>query len=243
MFPKNLVINSLGSLDCDGADEFYNAFCWDKTDFVQIHRYLDQGARLAECNTDPIEAIKSAAERINTEKPMFIAETGAVNNCHSGPFKFYVNDDTGIIFADTVYTPLFVKCAGAGNIWHWDERYVEAKNLYHMYKPLAELVKDVDFQNENFESADMSDENVFALLLKGKSTVLGYIRNKSYNWQNVLRDLESTVTVKEFVPEGISARSVGLYSIWNADTTSVSVSESGLRFENIGCGVMFKAKL
>ena len=126
LFPKNLVCNSLGSFDSEFAKEIYNSFCWDKSDFVQIHRYLDQGAPYGDCRENMLDVVKGAFEKMTSDKPVFLAETGAVNNCHSGPFKFYVNDDRGILFADSVYTPVFLKSAGTGIIWHWDERYVES---------------------------------------------------------------------------------------------------------------------
>ena len=44
LFPHQLVTNSLGSLDSDRSAKCYKDFCWDKTDVMQIHRYLDQGA-------------------------------------------------------------------------------------------------------------------------------------------------------------------------------------------------------
>lgn len=147
LFPKNLVCNSLGSFDSDFVKNMYDSFCWYKSDFMQIHRYLDQGASYGDCRENMLDVIKGAFKKIPSDKPVFLAETGAVNNCHSGPFKFYVNDDREILFADAVYTPVFLKSAGTGNIWHWDERYVESKNLYPMFKPIKELVDIVDFEN------------------------------------------------------------------------------------------------
>lgn len=240
MFPKNLVINSLGSLDCEVWKEFYDKFCWDKSDFVQIHRYLDQGAAFDDCNDNPIEMIRGAFEKIHTEKPIFIAETGAVNNCHSGPFKYYTCDDRGIILADTVYTPVFLKSCGAGNIWHWDDRYVESKNLYGMYRPLADLVSDVDFANENFESVDMSDDKVTVILLKGKTVALGYIRNKSDNWKNTLRDMNEPETVGSFEVKIKGADDVRVLKIWENDTVSCKIVNESAVFENIRFGAMFK---
>ena len=131
LFPHNMVINSLGSYDADHADEWYRSFCWDLCDFKQMHRYLDQGAADEACRNDPADMIVDGIRRLNGNvQPFFVAETGAVNPCHSGPFKYYVNDDRGILFVDMVYTPLFTGAAGCGNIWHWDDRYVESKNLY-----------------------------------------------------------------------------------------------------------------
>ncbi len=189
IFPNHMIINSLGSCDCDGAKKCYAEFPWDSFDFKQVHSYLDQGAKFAELTNNSIEGLKKiCAEQMPSNMPLFIAETGAVNDCHSGPFRYYSSDDDGIIFADCVYTPLFLGCACCGNIWHWDARYVESKNLYHMYKPLKRLTEGINFDEESFIAADCSNDKAYVLTLCGKKHDLYYIRNKSASWQNVLRD-------------------------------------------------------
>ena len=243
MFPKNLVCNSLGSLDSEYAKNDYNSFCWDKSDFIQIHRYLDQGARYDDCRDNMLDVVKGAFEKITSDKPVFLAETGAVNNCHSGPFRFYVNDDRGILFADSVYTPVFLKSAGTGNIWHWDERYVEFKNLYHMFKPIKELVEGVDFENEAFECADLSNERISLLLLKGKTVTLGYVRNRDDNWKNVLRDLKAAEPVESVEFDLDGAKSINCYPIWQEDSTIAELNNGTVILKNIDYGTLFRVSL
>lgn len=242
MFPQHLVINSLGSLDSEYSNQMYDNFCWDKVPFAQIHRYLDQGAEYDDCHCSPIDMIGGAFEKFDTDKAVYIAETGAVNNCHSGPFKFYVNDDDGIIFADTVYTPLFMKSCGAGSIWHWDERYIEAKNLYGLFKPLCNLVSNVEFDKESFEPLSFSDKNVKVLLLKGKTLTLGYIRNTDYNWENVLRDLKNVPPVDAFKINLSNVENIELIPIWSNDRTTVTFDSESMTFKNIAIGTFFKIK-
>lgn len=243
MFPKNLVCNSLGSLDSQNAKFDYNSFCWDELDFVQIHRYLDQGAHCQDCNNSPLEAVKKAFDIVKTDKPIFVAETGAVNNCHSGPFRFYVNDDRGIIFADTVYTPIFLKSAGTGNIWHWDERYVESKNLYSMFRPIKELVSGVDFEKQHFVSMDLSTNEVSLLLLKGSTISLGYIRNKADNWKNVLRDMVAVKPIEKFRFGLDGASDIQCIKIWKDERTTAKAKNSFIMFENICYGTLFKINM
>lgn len=243
MFPKHLVVNSLGSLDLELAKQMYDNFCWDKVSFVQIHRYLDQGAGYDDCHSSPIDMIRGAFERIDTDKPVYIAETGAVNNCHSGPFKFYVNDDDGIIFTDTVYTPVFMKSCGAGSVWHWDERYVEAKNLYGLFKPLSVLTSNTEFDKEDFEPLSISDKNINVLLLKGKTVTLGYIRNTDYNWENVLRDLKNVSSVDVFKISLDSIKSIELIPVWDNDKTSAVFDSESVTFKNITIGALFKIRM
>lgn len=240
LFPDNMVINSLGSLDCEEGLDIYNRFPWELSSFKQMHRYLDQGASYKDCSENPIEVIKYGINMIkDNTMPFFVAETGAVNNCHSGEFKYYSCDDRGIIFVDCVYTPVFLGCAGCGNIWHWDERYVESKNLYKYFKPLADIVKDIDFQNENFESIDLSDDDTYMFILKGKTASLCFVRNKKDCWKNVLRDMNEPELVKEKIIN-IKADSITEYPIWDNDTTQIEQCEDNIKLNNILYGTIFK---
>ncbi len=240
LFPENMVTNSLGSLDTKAALNMYNEFCWDLCDFKQMHRYLDQGADYIDSTTNPIDVIQGGIKLIKDNlKPFFVAETGAVNNCHSGEFKYYSCDDRGMIFVDCVYTPVFLGCSGCGNIWHWDERYVESKNLYKYFKPLKHLLDGVDFQNEDFNMLDFSDENVYLFVLHGKNTSLGFIRNKKDSWQTVLRDLETPQPVKRKIID-LKCRNLTVYPIWEEDTTNVKIKGEKIEISNINYGTIFK---
>ena len=219
LFPRQLVTNSIGSMDATVVQEYYRAFCWDKSDALQVHRYLDQGARHKICGGDIISSVKEALSFMQSdEKPLLLAETGAVNNCHSGEFRFYSCDDRGIIFVDSVYTPLFSGSAGCGNIWHWDHRYVESKNLYSYFAPLARLTEHTDFASEGFEAEDFSTDDAYILLLRGKTQTLGFIRNKQDSWTSTLRDGASVSAIKT-ISLPITVSSAKLYPIWKEDTT------------------------
>ncbi len=240
LFPRNMITNSLGSFDSDYAKEHYLGFCWDKTDFKQLHRYLDQGAPYEICNNNPVEFLCDGIDILSDgEAPIIVAETGAVNNCHSGPFKYYSSDDDGIIFADCVYTPFFAGGAGCGHIWHWDGRYVESKNLYKMFKPFKQLVDGIDVCDENFNSFDCSNDRAYIILLKGKKHILGYVRNKSSNWKRQLRDLLDVEIIDNLSIELESEGTVELIKIWN-DNTNAYISGQKLILDNLEKGVMFK---
>lgn len=246
MFPRHLVINSLGSLDCDGAAETYRSFCWQYSDMVQIHRYLDCGAQYEICHDTPAKLLRDGIimmqKSAGSKKPILVAETGAVNNCHSGPFKYYCCDHNGIIFCDAVYSPVFCYSAGCGNIWHWDDRYVESKNLYKYYKPLADLCSEINFDEENFKDSFYEDDDVLIMFLKGNKTTLGYIRNKSDSWQNVLRDLKEIQNIPEkHIRIDIECKNFSVIDIWNDETGSVSFDNRNLNLVNIKHGMFFKA--
>lgn len=237
LFPRQLVMNSLGSFDSEGAARAYESFCWELSDIKQLHRYLDQGAPYEVCHDSPIKLIRDGVSLLaEPEKPLLVAETGAVNDRHSGPFRYYLSDHNGLLFCDLVYTPLFCGAAGCGHIWHWDGRYVEAKNLYRLYKPLCELICGVDFDREGFVSEYIEDDETILMLLRGKNVTLGYLRNKSYSWQNVLRDMKDIEPVKE-KKTGLSGN-IRLIRIWESET---AVLDGGV-VRDLSRGVFIKAK-
>ena len=240
IFPNHMIINSLGSYDCKNVERYYSDFCWHLFDFKQLHSYLDQGAKLDAPTKSPIDALQYC---INAQKennmPFFVAETGAVNIRHSGPFKYYPYDHRGIIFADCVYTPVFLGCAGVGNIWHWDERYVEFKNLYPMYKPLIKLFDGVSFDSENFVSKDYSNDQAYIFILEGNNYSLGYIRNKSDNWKNVLRDLNNPTPISFDFNTDRNLGKLEKINIWEDDVTITTNFES-IKICNLHYGVFVK---
>ena len=240
LFPDQLVVNSLGSLDNKYSLANYLSFPWECADFKQMHRYLDQGAIFEDTKNDPVEVIQSGLKRIDKQDmPLLVAETGAVNNNHSGEFKYYSCDDRGIIFIDCVYTPVFLCSAGCGNIWHWDERYVESKNLYKYYKPLADLICGIDFAKENFKSYDLSNDDAYLFILQGKTVNLGFVRNRSDSWKNVLRDLNEPPPLEK-IETDLPCKNVVAYPIWKDDTTKVYPENGSLTFANVLFGTIFK---
>lgn len=241
LFPNTMVINSLGSLDSDRSLVRYKAFPWEIFDFRQLHRYLDLGARYEDCHGNPIEMLKVGVSLMKDDSaPFVVAETGAVNNRHSGAFKFYPRDDRGILFVDCVYTPVFLGCASCGHIWHWDSRYVEAKNLFRYFKPLADMLKDVDLAEEHFVPKDLSDEDMHVLLLEGEKVTLGFLRNKADCWQNVLRDDLEPAPIVSKIYDVPGAESVTLYPIWDDEQGKVTCSNGKLLVENLRYGIIFK---
>lgn len=188
--PRNLVVNSLGSYD---REEFLGDYMIPFRDssampFMQIHRYLDQGAPLEICGGDPVDFVADAFERIAcAEKPCVLNETGAVNDRHIGPFRFYPCDDDGLIFTDLTYAPFFCGSASSGHMWHW-EYYIEPKNLWTMFKPFHDMLEDIEADAEHFVPGRMDTDSAHVLTLTGKKHDLYYVRSRAASWQAVLRD-------------------------------------------------------
>jgi hypothetical protein len=185
--PRNLAVNSLGSFDEEFKQERQRRFTdMPEMDFQQVHRYLDQGAPMEICRTDPIEFSIDAVKRSRrADKPVLLAETGAVNDRHVGPFRFYSCDHNGLIFHDVTYPALFAGAAGPGHIWHWNQ-YVEQKNLWRHYKPLALVLEGIKMDEEEFFDCVIPCDDAWVMILCGKKHSLAYIRNKSDCWDKVL---------------------------------------------------------
>jgi len=197
MVPRQLVTNSLGSFDVEDKQRLQDEFKMDELDFQQVHRYLDQGARIAMVREDPVAFSVDAIRRSRRpDRPVLLAETGAVNDTHTGPFRYYRHDDDGIIFADTTFPAFFAGAAGSGHIWHWDQ-YVDQKDLWDGFAPLAQCVAGVKLDAEGFESVDLSTARAWALGLKGARHVLLWCRNKSDSWSPRLRDGASAAPVAD----------------------------------------------
>ncbi len=241
LFPRQLVTNSLGSLDHESSAEFYKGFCWEKCDVIQFHRYLDQGAGLDSCKENPIEMVREGfAYFQEKDKPVFLAETGAVNDCHSGPFRYYVNDHRGMLLADCVYMPVFLKSCGVGNMWHWDERYIEAKNLYRLYRPVKNLVEEIDFPAEDFSPLDASSDKAYVYAMRGKTVMIGYVRNKEDNWKTVLRDLKEPEPLQTVVIDVEGYDNLVLYDIWGEEGLETEINAGKLIMRNVKYGILFK---
>ena len=186
--PDQLVVNSLGSFDDENKIHVQEDFKMDEMDFQQVHRYLDQGASWAICNLDPVGFSVDAVQRARRpDRPVLLAETGAVNDRHTGPFRYFRMDQRGMIFHDTTFPAFFAGAAGTGQDWWWDS-YVDQKDVWEQFRPFADLIKDVALDQENFTALDFSLPEAWCLDLKGRHTLLAWVRNKADTWDRVLRD-------------------------------------------------------
>jgi len=200
LFPKNLVTQSLGSFDNDSKRPRYHRVSLMKdNDFANVHRYLDLGASLDICK-GPVDVMAADAIReiqnFEPGKPILLAESGAVEPSHSGPFKLYQKDKAGIILHDVVFAPFFVGAAGTGQNWHWDH-YVAPNNLWFQFDRFAETVKGIDPPAEAFEPMKLDHPRLRIYMLKGKHTLLAWCRDKRNTWQAELAEGEAPEVVKD----------------------------------------------
>ena len=162
-----------------------------------MHRYLDLGASLEVCH-GPVDVLAADAVReilaCRPQRPIILAESGAVEPRHSGPFKLYAEDQAGTLLHDILFAPFFTGAAGAGQIWHWDS-YVDRNHLWHHFARFATAVKDLDPPAERFQPAQLEHPRLRVYALKGERTLLLWCRDKQNTWQAELRDHQPPETL------------------------------------------------
>lgn len=219
-FPKNLAMQSLGSFDTQRATEPYRKHStMPGNDLAQVHRYLDLGAQLEVCK-GPVDVLAADAVRellsYSPGRPVLLAESGAVEPKHTGPFKHYKADKAGIILHDVLFAPFFAGAAGPGQIWHWDS-YVAANDLWWHYGRFAEAVKNLDPPAEGFDAKLIEKPGVRIYLLAGKTTSLAWIRDAASDWRTELEQGRKPAPVKgvRLEPgEAVRVRQADAYDPW-----------------------------
>jgi hypothetical protein len=202
LFPSNLCMQSLGSFDTDNVRPSYRRLSlMPGNDVAQVHRYLDLGARLAVCK-GPVDILAADAVRelrsFDPGRPILLAESGAVEPSHTGPFKLYAKDTAGIILHDVLFAPFFAGAAGPGHIWHWDQ-YVAKMNLWHHFARFAEAIKDLDPPAEHFDPVLLPHDRLRVYALKGRRVWLLWCRDSRNTWQTELADGKAPEPVQNAV--------------------------------------------
>lgn len=227
-FPENLVMQSLGSFDTEAKRERYRRHSTlPGNDLAQVHRYLDLGAQLEVCR-GPMDLVAASAVRellaFDPGRPVLLAESGAVEPRHSGPFKLYAADKAGIILHDTLFGAFFAGAAGPGHTWHWDS-YVAANNLWRHFRHFAEAVRGIDPAAEQFEPVYLEQDRLRIHALKGRKNVLIWVRDGGASWESELRDGAPPATLSGISLEIKGALpprpmpTVRIYDPWTGKTT------------------------
>lgn len=242
--PDQLVVNSLGSFDDEAKLGVYADFAqMAEMDFQQVHRYLDQGAPWAICRSDPVAFSIDAIQRgQGKDRPTLLAETGAVNDRHTGVFRYCRMDRRGIIFHDTTFPAFFAGAAGTGHNWFWDS-YVDQKNLWGQLKPFAELVAGIALDEEGFRPVDLSNAQTWCLGLAGNDTLLLWLRSRADTWENVLRDEHEAEAVSGSFPLGAllpAHARLQVFSCWPEDPANARLQDGILVIDQLRSGLMVR---
>ncbi len=233
LFLKNLAMQSLGSYDGEYARAPYRRqTAMPGNDVAQVHRYLDLGAKFAVCH-GPMDILAADAVRDlidqNPRKPVLLAESGAVEPSHSGPFKLYDKDTEGMLLHDVLFAPFFAGAAGPGHIWHWD-RYVAQQNLWWHFGRFAEVVGGLDPPAEGFAPCMLHHDRLRVYVLQGRRTTLLWCRDVQNTWRSELAEGKAPAVVTGAVLnlvqlEGISRNgSARAYDPWSNEWKPVEIS-------------------
>ena len=233
IFPKNLVTQSLGSMDGTWCFPIYDSIMnMAENDLIQVHRYLDEGAELEICHA-PMDIVAADAiytmQTYNQNKPILLAETGGVKRSHTGPHIAYAADKDGVMFHDVLFAPFFVGAAGPGHIWHWDA-YVDMNDVWFQIQRFANAIQGVDPVAEGFEPCRADQTGLKVYVLKGKKISLVWVRDAENTWQNELIDghapkLLSNISINlSDALSGKKMKSAAIYDPWSDEWSDKSIS-------------------
>jgi hypothetical protein len=251
LFPKNLVTQSLGSFDNASKRERYRRVSLMKdNDFANVHRYLDLGASLEICK-GPMDILAADAIRelqnFECARPIVLAESGAVEPGHTGPFKLYKADKAGIILHDILFAPFFAGAAGTGQNWHWDH-YVAANNLWFQFDRFAEAIEGIDPPAEAFEPITIDNPRLRIYALEGRHTLLAWCRDKRNTWQTELARSQPPAPVSGAVvsvtgiARDLDAGEVDFYDPWSNRWTEGRIEGQRISLPDFTRSIVFKIR-
>ncbi|MBU2444286.1 MAG: DUF5060 domain-containing protein [Bacteroidetes bacterium] len=123
------------------ANEFLDSNIWSSPlfDFTQIHHYNTT------TDMQSAQVDLTALYLSDFGKPVSIGEYDFLE---LGPWAV-TNDPKGINFHNSLWTSVMSGAFSTALTWSW-ENYIDPKNLFHHFKPVAEFGKDVKFLEQNF---------------------------------------------------------------------------------------------
>jgi hypothetical protein len=156
-------------------------------------------------------------------KPIVLAESGAVEPNHTGPFKLYDSDTAGIILHDVLFAPFFAGAAGSGQCWHWDH-YVDKNKLWWHFGRFAQAVDGLDPAAEGFRPMMITHPDLRVYMLRGETMTVVWARDVENTWRSELADQVPPRTLRgaaiDLSPAGgLAGASVRIYDPWTDSWT------------------------
>lgn len=233
-FPRHLVMQSLGSFDRERQRVNYAYYAkLEPADVVQAHRYLDPGAEFDVCRGPMDELcadVVTEMRRLAPEKPVVLAECGAVEEHHSAPSRLYEADTSGILLHDMLFAPFFAGSAGPGHAWHWDF-YIERHDLWWHFGRFTRAIRGFDPLAEEAEPIFWRTPQLRVYALRGRHSTLLWLRDALTPWQVELKEgkppREIVDGILSLPGEMQTAREVRVYDPWK-DRVSDAVAENGV---------------
>jgi hypothetical protein len=191
LFPRNLVVQSLGSFDTDGVRPSYRELClMPGNDVAQVHRYLDLGARIEVCH-GPVDVLAADATRellaFEPGKPVILTETGAVKPRHTGASELYEKDREGMLLHDMLFAPFFSGAAGSGHVWFW-QQCIDQPDHWSHFARFARAIEGIDPAGQRFMPIQIPNTRLRIHALHGERALLAWCRDINNTWQAELVD-------------------------------------------------------
>ena len=236
-FPNHQVTQSLGSFDAISIHRCYEWLCRSQFDFAQVHRYIDPGADLDICSA-PMDLMCHDAiaelRRKCSDRPILLAETGAVEWRHCLPSHLYQLDCQGTLLHDALFAPFFSGSAGAGQLWHWDV-YLEKHDLWYHFGRFARAIAGIDPCGEDYQPYIRESHRLRLYTLCGKTHTLIWARDKYNNWHT---ELDQKIAPEKLQGEKLDLRDIAesgfrrieYYLPWE-DTEGVIPIKNGVNIE------------
>ena len=196
--PHHMTTNSLSSTEV--WPEMWQV---KENEFAQMHGYYYFSEEMKRDAKDMAGFMTKWLEEIDHfNKPYLFAEFGIVPD-KPDTGGLWDKDPRGVHLHNGLWAPMAYGAAGTGMIWWWFN-YVDPKNLYFQFQPVADFTKDIPWTTENFHHADLeeSSEKIRALGLTGRHRSVLWLQNRAHTWWNVAQGNpidpapSSTVTVK-----------------------------------------------
>jgi hypothetical protein len=149
-------------------------------DFTQIHLYTDLLPALRDVSAS---VIARTADRLAvTGRPVLFAELGVDSR---GPDETRARDPEGIGVHDGLWAGVVSGGIGTGMTWWWDNLIaLEPERYYPMFGAVARFVAGVQWDREDFATADASVEGtsrpVRAHGLAGRRTLLVWLKDGAF---------------------------------------------------------------
>ena len=229
LFPKQMVLQNLGSFSDPGSELHYDWLAQVKGNaYLQAHRYLDPGAAFDVCR-GPMDvlcadSIRELIER-RSDMPVFLAETGAVKPRHTGPSLLYPKDKEGLLIHDEIFAAFFAGSAGSGQPWHWDHQYIAGNHLWYHFKWFKRAIEGLDPAAEHFRPFHTETHRLRLWGLRGEKTTVVWLRDKQADWVRILEKGEPPQAVSgERLPSCCRATDYKWYLPWE-DRTMFGVKD------------------
>ena len=231
LFPKNMVMQSLGSFDMESRRPDYRYINQlAANDVAQIHRYIDAHATLDVCMA-PMDVLSANAidelRSYHLHKPMLLAEVGAVLPNHTGPSDLYPLDKDGSLLHDSLFAPFFAGAAGSGNSWHWDH-YINKNDLWYHFDRFHEAVKGINPIDENFIPTKLYHNRLRTYVLVGKKTILAWCRDLHNDWKAEFKEGKQPEEIKNenidfsSLVSSAQIRKISAYNPWKNEWAPVA---------------------